>query len=43
MILGSPAKAVREVTEDNINRIRMDTLSYVHRGAYYKANLKRIG
>ncbi len=43
VIFGSPAKAVREVTEDNIARIRMDTLSYVHRGSFYKENLKRIG
>ncbi len=43
VIFGSPAKAVREVTEDNIARIRMDTLSYVHRGRFYKENLKRIG
>jgi carbonic anhydrase/acetyltransferase-like protein (isoleucine patch superfamily) len=43
VILGSPAKVAREVTEDNIARIRMDTLSYVHRGAMYKEKLKRIG
>ena len=24
-------------------RIKGDTMSYVHRGAFYKANLKRIG
>jgi carbonic anhydrase/acetyltransferase-like protein (isoleucine patch superfamily) len=43
VIFGSPAKVAREATDDNIARVRMDTLSYVHRGAYYKANLKRIG
>lgn len=43
VIFGSPAKVAREVTEDNIMRIRMDTQSYVHRGAQYKADLKRIG
>ena len=43
VIFGSPAKAVREVTEDNIERMRMDTLAYVHRGAMYKEKLKRIG
>lgn len=42
VIFGSPAKVAREVTEDNIERIRMDTQSYVHRGAHYRANLKRI-
>ena len=26
-----------------LERIRGDTMSYVHRGAHYKANLKRIG
>jgi carbonic anhydrase/acetyltransferase-like protein (isoleucine patch superfamily) len=42
VIFGSPAKVAREVTDDNIARIRMDTQSYVDRGAHYKANLKRI-
>jgi carbonic anhydrase/acetyltransferase-like protein (isoleucine patch superfamily) len=42
MILGAPAKVVREVTDDNIERMRMDTLAYVHRGAMYKEKLKRI-
>ncbi|MFI4999720.1 MAG: gamma carbonic anhydrase family protein [Reyranellales bacterium] len=43
VIFGSPAKVAREASEDNITRIRMDTLSYVHRGAQYKESLKRIG
>ncbi len=43
VIFGSPAKAVREVSEDNVERLRMSAESYVRRGAYYKANLKRIG
>ena len=43
VIFGSPAKVAREATPDNIERIKGDTLSYVHRGAYYKTNLKRIG
>ena len=43
VIFGSPAKAAREVTEDNIQRLRGSALSYVRRGDYYKANLKRIG
>jgi carbonic anhydrase/acetyltransferase-like protein (isoleucine patch superfamily) len=42
VIFGSPARLAREVTEDNIERIKGDTLNYVRRGAYYKANLKRI-
>ena len=43
VIFGAPAKAVRETTDENIERIRMDTLSYVHRGAFYREKLKRIG
>jgi carbonic anhydrase/acetyltransferase-like protein (isoleucine patch superfamily) len=43
LLFGSPAKVAREVTEENIERVRMDTLSYVERGSYYRANLKRIG
>ena len=42
VIFGSPAKVAREVSEDNIARMRMDALSYVHRGAMYKEKLKRI-
>jgi carbonic anhydrase/acetyltransferase-like protein (isoleucine patch superfamily) len=43
VIFGSPAKAAREVSDDNVTRLRMSAESYVRRGAYYKANLKRIG
>src|SRR5947207_5026325 len=43
VIFGSPAKVAREVSEDNIARMRMDALSYVHRGAMFKEKLKRIG
>jgi carbonic anhydrase/acetyltransferase-like protein (isoleucine patch superfamily) len=43
VIFGSPAKVAREVSEDNIARMRMDALGYVHRGAMYKEKLKRIG
>src|SRR4051812_30535673 len=43
VIFGAPAKVVREVTEENVERIRGDTMGYVHRGAHYKAHLKRIG
>ena len=43
VILGAPAKVVREVSEDNIERMRMDTLAYVHRGAMFREKLKRIG
>ena len=43
VIFGSPAKAVREVTEDNIARMRYSAENYVQRGAHYKEDLKRIG
>ena len=33
----------REVSEDNVERLRMSAASYVRRGGYYKANLKKIG
>ena len=43
VIFGSPAKAAREVTEDNVLRLRMSTENYVRRGTQYKTGLKRIG
>ena len=43
VIFGSPAKAAREVSEDNITRLRLSAESYVRRGSLYKAELKRIG
>jgi carbonic anhydrase/acetyltransferase-like protein (isoleucine patch superfamily) len=43
VIFGSPAKAAREVSEDNVTRLRLSAESYVRRGSYYKANLKKIG
>ena len=43
VIFGSPAKAAREVSDDNVLRLRMSAESYVRRGAQYKADLKRIG
>jgi carbonic anhydrase/acetyltransferase-like protein (isoleucine patch superfamily) len=43
LILGAPAKVVRDVSDDNIERMRMDTLAYVHRGALFREKLRRIG
>jgi len=43
MILGSPAKAVREVSEDNVIRMRQSAEDYVTRGIQYRKDLKRIG
>ena len=43
MILGSPAKVVRELSEENASRLALSAKSYVKRGQDFKANLKRIG
>jgi carbonic anhydrase/acetyltransferase-like protein (isoleucine patch superfamily) len=43
VIFGSPAKATREVSEDNVARLRFSAESYVRRGGQYKSELKRIG
>ena len=43
VIFGSPAKAVREVSEDNVTRLRVSAADYVRRGSQYKKDLKRIG
>src|SRR5215470_10051679 len=43
VIFGAPAKAVREVTEDNIARLRFSADAYMQLGALYKRELKRIG
>ena len=43
VIFGAPAKAVREVTEDNLMRMRVSAADYVRRGIQYKEELKRIG
>ena len=43
LIIGAPAKVVREVSDGNIERMRLDTLAYVHRGTMFRQKLKRIG
>jgi carbonic anhydrase/acetyltransferase-like protein (isoleucine patch superfamily) len=43
VIFGAPARVVREVTEDNLLRMRESAGDYVRRGIEYKAGLKRIG
>jgi len=43
LIIGSPAKAVRQLTEEDVARMHLNTASYVLRGQQFKANLKRIG
>jgi carbonic anhydrase/acetyltransferase-like protein (isoleucine patch superfamily) len=43
LILGAPAKAVRELTEADIAKMQAGTRGYVERREYYKAQLVRIG
>ena len=43
LIIGSPAKAVRTLTEDDIRRMHGAYQVYVERGQSYKEALKRIG
>lgn len=42
LILGSPAKAVREVKPEDRERIRLGAESYAARGAHYRTALKRL-
>jgi len=43
LILGSPAKAVRTLTEDELRRLQANADGYVARGRRFKAELKKIG
>jgi carbonic anhydrase/acetyltransferase-like protein (isoleucine patch superfamily) len=43
LVLGSPAKVVRELTAEDIARNHANTAGYIERGAAYKTQLKRIG
>ncbi len=43
LILGSPAKVVRELTEEQIADLRSTASKYARRGAYFKDHLERIG
>jgi len=43
LILGSPAKVVRELTEADITGMRRNTENYAERRGYFKAQLVRIG
>jgi carbonic anhydrase/acetyltransferase-like protein (isoleucine patch superfamily) len=42
LILGAPAKLVRELTDEEVLRIAEAAASYVRRGAHYASALKRI-
>ncbi len=43
LILGSPAKVVRALTEDDIARMRRSAENYAQRGHRYKDGLEEIG
>lgn len=43
LIIGSPARAVRLLTEDAISSMHVNTAHYVERGRFFKEKLKRIG
>ena len=42
LIIGSPAKAVRLLTEEQIAGLKASAVNYVERAAYFKQHLKRI-
>ena len=42
LIIGSPAKAVRTLTEEQIAGLKASAANYVERAAYFKQHLKRI-
>ena len=42
LIMGSPAKAVRELTQEQINDIQRGVTTYIERADYFKQQLKRI-
>lgn len=43
LIIGSPAKAVRTLTEQDTLKMQANTRHYAQRGQAYKTQLKRIG
>jgi len=43
LILGSPAKVIRELTDEDIEKMHRAAPGYVKRQEMYKANLRRIG
>lgn len=43
LIIGTPAKAIRTLGEQEIAQLRDIVGNYVERGQYFKKNLKRIG
>jgi carbonic anhydrase/acetyltransferase-like protein (isoleucine patch superfamily) len=43
LILGTPAKVVRTLTEEDLLRLQGNAASYVERGQHFRAELKKIG
>lgn len=43
LILGAPAKVVRQLTQEDLLRLEGSAASYVVRGLHYKMQLKKIG
>ena len=43
LIIGSPAKAVRQLTEDDVARLQGSAASYVQRAQLFKTQLTKIG
>lgn len=43
MVVGTPGKIIREVTEEEITSIHKNALGYVGKGVTYKSGLKRVG
>ncbi|MDE2145594.1 MAG: gamma carbonic anhydrase family protein [Burkholderiales bacterium] len=43
LILGAPAKAVREITPEQAERLRLGAVHYVENAARYRLQLRRIG
>jgi carbonic anhydrase/acetyltransferase-like protein (isoleucine patch superfamily) len=43
LVMGSPAKVIRELTPEEVARLALNTETYVQRGAAYRTSLKKIG
>ena len=43
LIIGTPAKIVRTLSEEDIEGMKKNTANYVKRGQLFKTNLKQIG
>ena len=43
LILGSPARVVREITPDQLERLRLSAVHYLDKAERYRTTLKRLG